>query len=282
MFEIVDASGWETYIVNAPGRRPKNWLIEPETRRHALFKVHRYSPGEGAAEKASAEVGHILGFPVAETELARQGDTFGIISYRFSENDEELVDGGDLIVPIYPTYDRRRGRAHTFQLIEEVLPSFLMPSMIDLLVFDAVIGNSDRHQDNWSVILRKTGGQRLAPSYDHGAALGGHVREEDLPESFSPEGVEQYVRNGRSGVRWLEAGVARPLRHIELIKKIEGQYGTQVFESLTKVFAVPSQQVTATIDQLSNEYASPERKTLMTRLLERRIQLLRETFDQAS
>jgi len=62
----------------------------------------------------------------------------------------------------------------------------------------------------------------------------------------------------------------------------ESQYGPQVLESLTKVFAVPAQQVAAAIDQLPNEYASRERKTLMVRLLERRIQLLRETFDQAS
>ena len=40
------------------------------------------------------------------------------------------------------------------------------------LVLDALIGNQDRHEQNWGVVVAPDGGFTLAPSYDHGASLG--------------------------------------------------------------------------------------------------------------
>ena len=42
-------------------------------------------------------------------------------------------------------------------------------SFTGYLTFDALVGNTDRHHENWAVL---TGSQSLAPTYDHGASLG--------------------------------------------------------------------------------------------------------------
>src|SRR5438552_2068373 len=101
----------------APGQRQKQWLIEPKTREYALFKLPRYHESELAAEKASAEIGRALGIPTARTELARRGNSLGIISYNFVAVGETLVHGGDLLIGISPGYDRTRARQQTFQLV---------------------------------------------------------------------------------------------------------------------------------------------------------------------
>ncbi len=40
------------------------------------------------------------------------------------------------------------------------------------LLVDAVVGNTDRHQENWAVIENTAGQRRLAPSFDHASSLG--------------------------------------------------------------------------------------------------------------
>jgi serine/threonine protein kinase HipA of HipAB toxin-antitoxin module len=40
------------------------------------------------------------------------------------------------------------------------------------LVLDALIGHTDRHEENWGVIEGITGAKRLAPSFDHASSLG--------------------------------------------------------------------------------------------------------------
>ncbi|MHB1163969.1 MAG: hypothetical protein ACYC3K_01885 [Candidatus Nanopelagicales bacterium] len=47
-------------------------------------------------------------------------------------------------------------------------------SFAGCLAFDALIGNTDRHHENWAVI--RTSGL-LAPAYDHAASLGFDVPE---------------------------------------------------------------------------------------------------------
>jgi hypothetical protein len=46
-------------------------------------------------------------------------------------------------------------------------------------VFDAFIGNQDRHCYNWGIIDEKNG-YRLAPIYDSGASLGFQLKETEL------------------------------------------------------------------------------------------------------
>ncbi len=45
-------------------------------------------------------------------------------------------------------------------------------SFAGYLMFDALIGNTDRHHENWAAVAET---HRLAPSYDHGASLGFNV-----------------------------------------------------------------------------------------------------------
>jgi len=48
-------------------------------------------------------------------------------------------------------------------------------------VLDAVIGNTDRHHENWGILLRRTKRRwmgMLAPTFDHASSLGRELRDE--------------------------------------------------------------------------------------------------------
>ena len=42
---------------------------------------------------------------------------------------------------------------------------------VGYLVLDALIGNTDRHEENWAVIVSESG-RYLAPTFDHASSLG--------------------------------------------------------------------------------------------------------------
>ncbi len=46
--------------------------------------------------------------------------------------------------------------------------SGVMERFWDMFVVDALIGNTDRNNSNWGIILRKDGSKEIAPVYDNG------------------------------------------------------------------------------------------------------------------
>jgi len=52
------------------------------------------------------------------------------------------------------------------------------------LVLDALIGNTDRHEQNWAVILSATP-RRLSPSFDHASSLGFQLEDAEKAARLS-------------------------------------------------------------------------------------------------
>ena len=69
---------------------------------------------------------------------------------------------------------------------------------VDALMFDSLIGNTDRHQDNWGFLFtrgRRTPACRLTPLFDNGTSLG-HERFPGRISGWTQERVERYVQEG--------------------------------------------------------------------------------------
>ena len=58
--------------------------------------------------------------------------------------------------------------ADYFEAYKKILP---VKPLFEMLLFDALIGNGDRHLSNFDILLGLDGSETLAPLYDHGASL---------------------------------------------------------------------------------------------------------------
>ena len=74
-------------------------------------------------------------------------------------------------------------------------------NMAEYLVFDALIGNTDRHHSNWGIIRHEGRPDRMAPSFDHASSLGFNVRpaklDRQLENTVFQDVVRRYAGKGR-------------------------------------------------------------------------------------
>src|SRR5690606_12050768 len=104
---------------------------------------------------------------------------------------------------------------HTIEVIAQVLDGVGPPPgktagkamdwFAGYLILDALISNTDRHQENWAVI--DDGGERwLSPSFDHASSLGFQLtdaeRDERLTTSDHQRTVAAYANRAKSKWRF--------------------------------------------------------------------------------
>jgi hypothetical protein len=215
----LEAAGFRPVVVNVPpekrkdeqlGSKSKFWFTLPEAESW-LFKRGRVN--EDWSEKVAAELAGHLGLPHAKVELATCDGQPGVISQSFLQKGDRLVHGNELLFELdtrYPMTGRFHTSQHTVEAIAGALDRFQvgawserpdgLPGSFDgldlflgYLLFDAWIGNSDRHHENWAIVQR--GEQRLlAPTYDHGSSMGRNETEERVKVRL--EGTDPRVTVG--------------------------------------------------------------------------------------
>lgn len=65
-------------------------------------------------------------------------------------------------------------------------------------MLDAVIGNQDRHHDNWGVIDTQDGARYLAPAFDLASCLGYQALAERKLRDLDRGDVASWAKRGRS------------------------------------------------------------------------------------
>jgi hypothetical protein len=224
-FAEIDVTSWVIAAVEQLGTKPKRWIVHPDTRelwlmKDATFNTRAdgstYAKGDDWAERIATEVSDALGLPAARTELAvaraARADTNAVISRMVLADAESLVHGNELLAEIGITGETGHDRTgYTLGAVERVLatvaPSDQRPDgfsawdcFAGYLLLDALIGNTDRHQENWAVIAN--GGRRLAPTFDHASSFGFQLDDEQrvhhLTTSDQNQSADAYADRARS------------------------------------------------------------------------------------
>lgn len=137
---------------------------------------------------------------------------------------------------LIPDYGRRKGRLHNFQTIIELGHIFTNSKQMTfsfstwlmewskVIVFDALIGNTDRHQDNWGVLWEGEGDltnltSKLSPAFDNGTSLGWEILDRNIFKFDDDNYLEKYLSNGRHHLRWNRDDL-KSMPHVDLVKKI--------------------------------------------------------------
>jgi hypothetical protein len=197
-----------------------------------------------------------------------------VVYYCSAVHRNELLS---IVDPKYASTTRQfQQTSHTvatvLKILKDVAPptDWAFPSGIDTgadvfvgyLALDALIGNTDRHHENWGIIgMRETAkvAFELAPTFDHASSLGCHETDEKknrrLNTADANFGCEAYASRARSGF-FDQSGKGRPLRTIEAFKQAAqlNPSAAKVWRSIVDKIGVD--QLTGTIGQIPESVMS--------------------------
>ena len=213
------------------GSKSKFWYTRREDGARWLFKHPRPGTGEHWAEKIAEQVAALLEIPRGEVELAVFGEERGSATKSFVGDKEELVHGNQILERAEEGYDAGRRFHQSRHTLRSVMRGidrvFESPEsaerakrqFADYVTLDALIGNMDRHHENWGVVRSRAASGRdvsLAPSYDHASSLGRELTDERRDGRLKSGGVGGYLKRkrARGGIYWEqdERNAPSPLR----------------------------------------------------------------------
>jgi hypothetical protein len=185
------------------GTKAKLWLVHGRTGQRVMLKFARQHSGEDWSEKVASHIAAHIDVPCPRVELAFVEDhrqrlppqaLNAVLCWSFLRRRprDSLIHGNELLLkadPTYPVANTYRACEHTIEAVHDVLQGYAPPASLALwptmqtafdafigyLMLDTLIGNTDRHHENWAVTSGRTraGAElRLAPSYDHASSLG--------------------------------------------------------------------------------------------------------------
>jgi len=195
----------EIFLPEPVGKQPKYWLLSYGNK--YLFKLATLKNDgtpiyNDVSECMAADLSRYLGIPTAEYYLCDNNGEKGVITRDFLDNDlegpkkEEFFDGVYLIHQIDPGFKNKwliNPKTHQYYTVDLILRSVeeygLMKDALNMLVFDALIGNRDRNPSNYGIIVNhKNGSVRFAPLYDSCASLGISMVDHRLAKCFDDKG----------------------------------------------------------------------------------------------
>jgi hypothetical protein len=258
---------------------------------------------ELAIEAFTLELARRCGYNVAFGRCAtwetKNGVVRGFVSRKFHDTTEQQFVGGQLLaskleLPADLTPDvleARRRVLSTLELTRDVLREQegryrvdLLAPFLRMLVFDAWIGNGDRHSANWAILVRGSlhgSACRLAPMYDTAGCLLADLTDETVERRFGSgqsgqedAAVQRYAEKCRSG---FGDGVAKPgLLHVDLLERLRGwPEWSEIAAPLIGFFFENLPVVSDLLGEVPSDWLSERRKDLIRRLLEARVMMLR-------
>jgi hypothetical protein len=283
------------------GSKPKFWFRDGS--RRLLFKADDRGTGEDWAEVVACHLCGLLGLPHVEYELAAEydGEQFvlpGVICENMARRPVSLVLGNELLLALdsqYPKQQRFKVRQHTVDAVASVLTKLKSPpkswstdlppgvaSALDVfagyIMLDAWIANQDRHHENWGALVSDF--FYLAPTFDHGAALGRNLTDDERQERLSTKDrnrtVAAFAQRARSAFYHAEAD-DRPLGTLEAFLAFAGREPQAKQGWLERLSAVNANEVSGILEQVPPDRMSTVCKEFTLALLNENQHRLLET-----
>lgn len=272
------------------GSKPKFWFRYQDEM--WLFKQARSNTGEHWAEKIASEIAELMGLPTHEALIAIYEGNLGCAVRSFLKPGQTLVHGNELMAGVIDGYDKskQRGQAdHNFDNVVTTLErKFSVPEIrrnvslrfVGYPMLDALVGNTDRHHENWGVVQRFTVKESrenkqlsislrtgLAPTFDHASSLGRELLDEARKQLLAdPAALRRYIRKGTGGI-FRDAAAKKGLAPIALVEII-GQGYPEFYEPWSRrIAALPVDFVQPLLDRIPDTYMSPLAKEFVLAFL---------------
>lgn len=228
--------------------KPQNWPAY-------IAKVgHKWYPVESITEQLLTDLGKLYSLNIAHSKLSLGSGQLRFLSRFFLGKDERLMHGAEIYAAylnndikfVHEIENKEMSREFftmkfTYEALRYSFPNCyeqLFAGLLEMISFDAVTGNNDRHFYNWGVIIhvRKLNPPRFAPIYDTARALFWNYSDKRINKILENNKqvqlqIEKYAVKSKPkiGIENL-----RDLNHFEFIRNVCERY-PRYLKSIKKV-----------------------------------------------
>ena len=274
------------------GSKTKFWYRQTEESAAWLFKYPQANTGQHWAEKIAAEIAGLLGIPHAKVELAVFEGQQGSVTESFARGDRELVHGNQMLARVVHDYDPKGEfgqTSHTVANIWQVMDRvFVAPEaarrakrcIAEYLILDALIGNTDRHHENWGILRKRTGDgwkSFVAPSYDHASSLGRELLDVRRGRLLAENRVGDYAEKGRGAIYW-SGDERHGLSPLKLVRRAARKYPDLFRQAGQKLQRVEEAGFRQIVERVPADWITTSSKMFALALLRYNFEQLRELF----
>lgn len=197
--------------------------LRPEWR-YLLKQSQPRTPWQFWMEIIAYRIGQVMDVPVPPAYVGLRNGmkpdeaVYGALIEWFYASADRYVEGARLIGPLIADFDYKKGKQHNWQTILQYFSDVPYPEAnrgrlvahwAQVLAFDTVIGNTDRHPENWGMLgLADSSGVITvgpSPAFDNGTALSYERLEEQFSRFDDEEYTRRYLtkaRRARHHMRW--------------------------------------------------------------------------------
>tara|TARA_R100000322_G_scaffold167344_1_gene135074 strand:- start:36 stop:1031 length:996 start_codon:yes stop_codon:yes gene_type:complete len=197
----------------------KGKIANPKSWTKYIAKIgHKWYPNESITEHFLTSVGKSFGIPIANSQLVQAEGYVRFLSEHFHNEEQSLIHGANILSRYLSEKDTKwiddldnqrllKGEINIKDVIialQDVFPdNTILDGFVDMLLFDCLTGNNDRHYYNWGVIthIKNKHQPYYSPIYDTARGLFWNNDENFIvslhnnSEDIQNKRIAKYVKN---------------------------------------------------------------------------------------
>ena len=206
-----------------------------------------------------------------------------------------LLEGIVFIQHSYPYYNKNKledlysNMKYSVQMIQQSLEGIIgIEKFYKVIIFDILIGNSDRHHSNWAIKPKSHSVDEnntikitteICPLYDNGSSLCAYEDNSDISIFFKDKMKFEALVNtkSKSAIGWENE---RPIRQFDLLQKLKDTSYSLTIQYIEKIKSnINENSIDIILNEFDNTIISEDMKKLLKMyILERRKRML-EIYD---
>lgn len=242
----------------------------------AMFKYEHddYICSEACSEKLAYEIAKVLGYKCAKIDLAIDDDNqIGVLNYYFSDR---ITAPHTDIVAYLNKNKNERNYYYTISNIKYVLDEIdnnLFKDFVKIMIFDALIGEQDRHEENWG-ITESDGKYYISPLYDNGDSLLREFKniENALKYYNKQKDFDAYINRSKT-IIYKEDNTSK-YKHFELVKYLYDNYPQYTTSELNNLKKLTNEIIDEVVNKIPDDLLTIEHKTYIIMYLIKRRDIL--------